>query len=121
MKNDLGYTVTEVIDRLRGNYRIPVNDGAGPLDGRDEFERLFPTSPLALAAADIIESLVTNSNNGDYLFVSADYLTEVRDALEDLGACPDPNCQMSMCSKILPRTIEILVSRKERDQQNTVG
>jgi len=46
-----------LVERLRGIVRIPVNDGAGLLDGKDFFERSFPTSPLAREAADEIERL----------------------------------------------------------------
>ncbi len=46
-----------LIERLRGLVRIPVNDGAGLLDGKDFFERSFPTSNLAKEAAAEIERL----------------------------------------------------------------
>ncbi len=47
----------DIVDRLRGKVRVPVNDGAGLLDGKDFFERTFPTSNLAREAADEIERL----------------------------------------------------------------
>lgn len=50
-------TPNTLIERLRGIVRIPVNDGAGLLDGKDFFERSFPTSNLAREAADEIERL----------------------------------------------------------------
>ena len=50
-------TPNTLIERLRGLIRIPVNDGAGLLDGKDFFERSFPTSNLAREAADRIEAL----------------------------------------------------------------
>lgn len=46
-----------LVERLRGIIRIPVNDGAGLLDGKDFFERSFPTSNLAREAANEIERL----------------------------------------------------------------
>jgi len=46
-----------LIERLRGLIRVPVNDGAGLLDGKDFFERQFPASKIALEAADRIEAL----------------------------------------------------------------
>lgn len=46
-----------LIDRLRGIYTIPVNDGAGPLNGSDTFTREFPVSPIQREAADEIERL----------------------------------------------------------------
>lgn len=47
----------DIVERLRGKVRIPVNDGAGLLDGKDFFERTFPTSKAAMEAADEIERL----------------------------------------------------------------
>ena len=47
----------DIIERLRGKIRVPVNDGAGLLDGKDFFERSFPTSKVAMEAADEIERL----------------------------------------------------------------
>jgi hypothetical protein len=46
-----------LVERLRGIVRVPVNDGAGLLDGKDFFERSFPTSNLAHEAADLITQL----------------------------------------------------------------
>ena len=50
-------TPNTLIERLRGIIRVPVNDGAGLLDGKDFFERQFPASRIALEAADRIEVL----------------------------------------------------------------
>lgn len=50
-------TPATLVERLRGIVRVPVNDGAGLLDGKDFFERSFPTSNLAREAADEIERL----------------------------------------------------------------
>ena len=47
----------DIVERLRGKVRVPVNDGAGLLDGKDFFERSFPTSKAAIEAADEIERL----------------------------------------------------------------
>jgi hypothetical protein len=47
----------DIVDRLRGIYRIPVNDGAGLLNGKDEYVRQFETSPIQHEAADLIERL----------------------------------------------------------------
>lgn len=47
----------DLVNRLRGVYVIPVNDGAGLLDGKDTFTRQFPTVPIQLEAADRIEEL----------------------------------------------------------------
>lgn len=49
----------DVCNRLRGIIIIPVNDGAGLLDGKDYFERHWPDQPaLHHRAAVIIEELV---------------------------------------------------------------
>lgn len=47
----------DIVERLRGKVRVPVNDGAGLLDGKDFFERSFPTSKAAMEAADEIQRL----------------------------------------------------------------
>lgn len=46
-----------LIERLRGTYRIPVNDGAGPLNGSNEFVRFFKPTPIMVEAADRIAEL----------------------------------------------------------------
>ena len=47
-----------ICERLRGIYNIPVNDGAGPLNGSNIFTREFPDRPpIQIAAADHIEEL----------------------------------------------------------------
>lgn len=48
---------TNLLERLRGNYTIPVNDGAGPLNDSDTFTRQFPAPPIQLEAATKIERL----------------------------------------------------------------
>lgn len=47
-----------LVDRLRGQYHIPVNDGAGPLNGSMTFSREFPTPPIQKEAADLIEAML---------------------------------------------------------------
>jgi len=49
----------DLVKRLRGEYEIPVNDGAGPLDGKDTFTRTFPVPPIHTEAANAIEELQT--------------------------------------------------------------
>lgn len=48
-----------LVDRLRGKYTVPINDGAGPLDGKTEFTRDFSAfiPPIHLEAASEIERL----------------------------------------------------------------
>lgn len=54
----VGHTPTLLLtDRLRGKYVLPVNDGAGPLNGSTTFERNFPTPPIQQEAADMIDEL----------------------------------------------------------------
>lgn len=47
----------DLVDRLRGQYHLPVNDGTGPLNGSMTFSREFPTPPIQKEAADEIEQL----------------------------------------------------------------
>lgn len=49
--------LTTITDRLRGKYVVPVNDGAGLLDGKDTFTREFKTPPIQHEAAARIEEL----------------------------------------------------------------
>jgi len=46
-----------ICDRLRGLYRIPINDGLGPIDGKMTFDRQHETPPIQHAAAELIEEL----------------------------------------------------------------
>lgn len=46
-----------LLDRLRGKYVTPVNDGAGLLDGKDYAVRHFVMQPICAEAADEIERL----------------------------------------------------------------
>lgn len=59
-------TELDIVERLRGKVRVPVNDGAGLLDGKDFFERSFPTSKAAMEAADEIERLRTSLKKIEY-------------------------------------------------------
>lgn len=47
----------DMVKRLRGIYTVPVNDGAGPLNGSNEFTRAFDVPPIQREAADEIERL----------------------------------------------------------------
>lgn len=46
-----------LVDRLRGQYHLPVNDGCGPLNGSMTFSREFETPPIQHEAAAEIERL----------------------------------------------------------------
>lgn len=50
-------TYGDLVDRLLGKYVIPVNDGAGLLDGKSTFTRHFNAPPIQRDAADAIKSL----------------------------------------------------------------
>lgn len=52
----------DLVDRLRGKYHLPVNDGAGPLNGSMTFSREFKTPPIQHEAADEIERLRLHSD-----------------------------------------------------------
>ena len=50
--------MSDLVNRLRGIYNIPVNDGAGLLDGKDTFTRTFDNIPPIMGeAANRIEAL----------------------------------------------------------------
>ena len=49
--------IRNLIDRLRGRYTVPVNDGGGLLNGSDTFTQVFQTSSISHEAANTIESL----------------------------------------------------------------
>lgn len=49
--------LASLVDQLRGKVILKVDDGCGPLNGSDTFERMFQTSRLAMKAADEIERL----------------------------------------------------------------
>ena len=50
--------MSDLTKRLRGIYEIPVNDGAGPLDGKNTFTRTFDNMPpICIEAADRIDAL----------------------------------------------------------------
>ena len=52
------YPHLRLTDRLRGIYHLPVNDGAGPLNGSHTFSRQFSGQPeIQYEAADVIEAL----------------------------------------------------------------
>jgi hypothetical protein len=49
--------MNDLVNRLRGIYTVPVNDGAGLLNGKDTFTREFPVAPIQQEAASEIERL----------------------------------------------------------------
>jgi len=46
-----------LINRLNGIYTVPINDGAGLLDGKDTFTQTYPVSAINREAADAIQEL----------------------------------------------------------------
>lgn len=53
----LGKPTLRLVDRLRGIYTVPVNDGAGLLNGSDTFTRTFEAPPIQKEAAALIDDL----------------------------------------------------------------
>lgn len=57
--------MSDIVERLRGIYRVPITDGLGKVesnlepDNDQEFVRQFPSPPIQLEAADEIERLRT--------------------------------------------------------------
>jgi len=54
--------MSDLVNRLRGKYRIPITDGLGAAGGEEpendnEFVRSFPSTPIQMEAADEIERL----------------------------------------------------------------
>jgi len=49
--------MSDLVNRLRGIYTMPINDGGGPIDGKDTFSRTFETAPIQHEAANRIEEL----------------------------------------------------------------
>jgi hypothetical protein len=50
--------IPDLIDRLNGKYTIPIQDGAGPLEGKTMFTRTFETSPIQREAAQTLQILL---------------------------------------------------------------
>jgi len=49
------------VDRLRGIYTVPVNDGAGLLNGKAEVTHRYATAPISRRAAQRIQDLTKGS------------------------------------------------------------
>lgn len=55
--------MSDIVERLRGIYRVQITDGLGKVDGNletdnvNEFVRQFPSPPIQIAAADEITRL----------------------------------------------------------------
>lgn len=47
----------DITERLSGIYTVPVDDGAGPLNGKTTFTQRYPTTPIQREAADYIDQL----------------------------------------------------------------
>ena len=60
-----------LVDRLMGKYVIPVNDGAGLLNGKDTFTRNFSTSPINREAANEILQLIKLVRDSSFAMVLA--------------------------------------------------
>lgn len=73
--------LSSLVERLRGIYRLGVNDGAGLLNGSNEFVRKFETPPIHHEAADAIETLTTERDTA-----------LARIAGMEAGEAPDLDC-----------------------------
>ena len=84
--------VSELVERLRGIYRIPITDGLGPAGGEEpdnpnEFVRQFETSPIQHEAADRLLSLSTRNAElerevkrlREFVATARDYAREAND------------------------------------------
>ncbi len=94
--------VGDVLLRLRGTVRIPITDGLGPVDGQDGFfERQFPTSKLAMEAADTIEalSLRITELTAERDRARAEHQSHMERCVPLLNAYRDPmrKCQQLLC------------------------
>jgi hypothetical protein len=50
--------IRELVQRLRGFYTVPVNDGAGLLNGKSTYTQHYQTTPISREAANAIEWLL---------------------------------------------------------------
>lgn len=62
-----------LVDRLRGIYTIPVNDGAGPLNGSDTFTQKFEGLPpihghAANAIVELLAMLKRFADRGEQIW-----------------------------------------------------
>lgn len=96
----------DLVDRLRGNYHLPVNDGAGPLNGSMTFSRQFETPPIQKQAADEIERL----RNGFHAIKKAALEGRVCD---DVAWFDDITTLYDFC--------ELVLNKGFADQQSTAG
>lgn len=90
-----------LVDRLRGIYTIPVNDGAGALNGKDTFTRTFKGLPpiqakSADAIVELLEMLKRFADYGEQLWddenfrdgykkISSGDLVDCRELLRQFG------------------------------------
>lgn len=78
----------QLVDRLRGHYHLPVDDGLGPLNGSYTFSRSFSGQPeIQLNAADRIEAL--ESGQADFDLSTDDLIKQLRTPGYFMGL-PDP-------------------------------
>jgi hypothetical protein len=84
-------TPNTLIERLRGTFRVPVKDGAGLLDGKDFFERTFPSCQLAREAADEIERLTAALEGSVAVPADDAEIARLRAALDEIKRLkPEP-------------------------------
>jgi len=71
--------MSDLVNRLRGKYRIPITDGLGAAGGEEpendnEFVRSFPSTPIQMKAADEIERLRVRSEEHTHELQSLTHL-----------------------------------------------
>lgn len=64
----MAHEYTNLVQRLNGEYRIPIHDGLGPVGGEEpdnpnEFVRTFESPPIQKEAALVIDSLVSQRDD----------------------------------------------------------
>ena len=96
----------DIVERLRGKVRVPVNDGAGLLNGKDFFERSFPASKSALEAADEIERLRaqlrgTKDGRDWHIDTAAEFLAALRQIDTVCADNAAPACKHDLALKFI--------------------
>ena len=108
----------ELVERLRGNYRVPITDGLGPVGGDEpdnphEFVRRFETPPISKEAADAIEQLTLERTKARFLYFG---MNEIVLANAPPQSHPDDNDSIPSCIARFNRALTAAqAERAERD------
>jgi hypothetical protein len=102
---------TDLVNRLRGIYQGPVDDGAGPLNGSNTFTRIFEgLPPIHGEAADAIESYEEKLSE-----VRRWHTEKSEESLEFQRECLSLREQLSQAEQV------INAARQLRDMSNREG